>query len=73
VQGSDGIWRSSKKAVANYKRTKHRRRPRVLEGPVGLQAEAEVLASDGEDRAEAARVLRDMAEMRPRESDSGRP
>jgi hypothetical protein len=29
VQGSDGVWRSSKKAVAEYKRTKHRRRPRT--------------------------------------------
>lgn len=73
VQGSDGIWRSSKKAVANYKRTKHRRRPRVGEARAELQAEAEQLATDEEDRTEAARVLRDMAEMRPRESDSGRP
>lgn len=29
IQGSDGIWRSSRRAVQAYKRTKHRRRPRV--------------------------------------------
>ena len=29
VQGSDGIWRSSRKAVEQYKREKHARRPRA--------------------------------------------
>ncbi|MEU1286588.1 Fic family protein [Kitasatospora sp. NPDC005856] len=28
VQGSDGVWRSSRKSVAAYKATKHQRRPR---------------------------------------------
>lgn len=28
VQGADGIWRSSRRAVQSYKRTKHHRRPR---------------------------------------------
>jgi Fic family protein len=28
TQGADGIWRSSRRAVEDYKRTKHRRRPR---------------------------------------------
>jgi Fic family protein len=29
VQGSDGVWRSSRKAVESYRRTRHRRRPRA--------------------------------------------
>ena len=29
TQGSDGIWRSSRRAVQAYKRTKHQRRPRA--------------------------------------------
>jgi Fic family protein len=29
TQGSDGIWRSSRRAVQTYKRTKHQRRPKV--------------------------------------------
>ncbi|MFD4532266.1 hypothetical protein ACFWNL_12595 [Kitasatospora sp. NPDC058397] len=28
VQGSDGVWRSSRKSVAAYKAAKHQRRPR---------------------------------------------
>jgi len=27
VQGNDGVWRSSRKAVESYRRTRHRRRP----------------------------------------------
>ncbi len=29
-QGADGIWRSSRRAVQSYKRTKHRRRPKAI-------------------------------------------
>ncbi|MFN0281940.1 MAG: Fic family protein [Kineosporiaceae bacterium] len=28
VQGNDGVWRSSRKAIESYRRTRHRRRPR---------------------------------------------
>jgi hypothetical protein len=29
TQGGDGIWRSSRRAVKAYKRTKHERRPKA--------------------------------------------
>jgi hypothetical protein len=32
VQGPDGIWRSSRKAVESYKKNKHKRRPKADRG-----------------------------------------
>ena len=43
------------------------------EAQAGLRTEAERLAADAEDRAEAAHVLREMAFLRTEDPDSGRP
>jgi hypothetical protein len=46
---------------------------RAAEARAALRAEAERLASDEADRAEAARVLRDMADLRLGDREPRRP